>query len=189
MAAPVSRGAPPRPQAWGFHACAGSCTVKVFVMAQPVFADPSGRRRRLLRRVGVGAAAVLALCMGAVVVAMAGGPQAPFTDWAARLVQPSGAASQIGGSHAPSGGHGSSPADAQGGAAPSPSAQLPPGGKSSSPPVSGSPGPSSQPPRSGSPSPSVTPSGSGSPSPTPTQPGHTPPGHSKSPNPHKSNGR
>jgi len=47
-----------------------------------VFSDPSGRRRRVVRRVGLASAAVLVGCLGAVVVALAGGPQAPFTHWA-----------------------------------------------------------------------------------------------------------
>jgi hypothetical protein len=36
-----------------------------------------------MRRIGLVSAAALAICLGAVVVAMAGGPAAPFTDWAA----------------------------------------------------------------------------------------------------------
>src|SRR5215472_3344725 len=52
------------------------------VESGPVFADSSGRRRRVLRYAGLAAAAVLAICLGAVVVAMTGGPQAPFTHWA-----------------------------------------------------------------------------------------------------------
>ncbi|MBO0836848.1 MAG: hypothetical protein J2P28_15265 [Actinobacteria bacterium] len=57
---------------------------------RPIFADPSGRRRRLMFRMGIAAAVALAACLGAVVVAIAGGPQAPFTQWA---VPGSGAAS------------------------------------------------------------------------------------------------
>ena len=53
------------------------------VHSKPVFTDPSGRRRRVMRRIGLVSAAALAICLGAVVVAMAGGPAAPFTDWAA----------------------------------------------------------------------------------------------------------
>src|SRR5438067_4270729 len=53
------------------------------VHSRPVFTDPSGRRRRFMRRIGLVSAAALAICLGAVVVAMAGGPAAPFTDWAA----------------------------------------------------------------------------------------------------------
>src|SRR6516162_9590883 len=56
------------------------------VHSRPVFADPSGRRRRALRRIGGVSAAALAICLGAVVVAMAGGPEAPFTEWAAPRV-------------------------------------------------------------------------------------------------------
>src|SRR6266581_3946498 len=50
------------------------------VHSKPVFTDPSGRRRRAMRRIGLVSAAALAICLGAVVVAMAGGPAAPFTD-------------------------------------------------------------------------------------------------------------
>src|SRR2546429_9254681 len=53
------------------------------VHSKPVFTDPSGRRRRAMRRFGLVSAAALAICLGAVVVAMAGGPAAPFADWAA----------------------------------------------------------------------------------------------------------
>src|SRR5437867_13362085 len=53
------------------------------VHSRPVFTDPSGRRRRFMHRIGLVSAAALAICLGAVVVAMAGGPAAPFTDWAA----------------------------------------------------------------------------------------------------------
>src|SRR5215470_8323612 len=54
----------------------------LLVDSRPVFVDPSGRRHRVLRRAGLGAVAVLVACLGAVVVALAGGPQAPFTRWA-----------------------------------------------------------------------------------------------------------
>src|SRR6266576_5687070 len=53
------------------------------VHSKPVFTDPSGRRRRVMRRISLVSAAALAICLGAVVVAMAGGPAAPFADWAA----------------------------------------------------------------------------------------------------------
>src|SRR5205807_9384880 len=56
------------------------------VHSRPVFTDPSGRRRRAMRRIGLVSAAALAICLGAVVVAMAGGPAAPFTNWAAPRV-------------------------------------------------------------------------------------------------------
>src|SRR5215472_13745192 len=36
-----------------------------------------------MQRVGLGSAAALVVCLGAVVVAVAGGPRAPFTGWAA----------------------------------------------------------------------------------------------------------
>src|ERR1700730_2935418 len=51
--------------------------------SRPVFADPSGRRRRIMQRVGLGSAAALVVCLGAVLVALAGGPQAPFAGLAA----------------------------------------------------------------------------------------------------------
>src|SRR6266446_5993482 len=47
----------------------------------PVFADPSGRRRR--RRAGICCAAVLIGCLAIVIVALLGGPTAPFIPWAA----------------------------------------------------------------------------------------------------------
>jgi hypothetical protein len=49
----------------------------------PVFADASGRRRRVLRRLGLMLAGLMVLFLGAIVVAMAGGPQAPLVQWAA----------------------------------------------------------------------------------------------------------
>ena len=36
-----------------------------------------------MRRIGFVSAAALAICLGAMVVAMAGGPTAPFAEWAA----------------------------------------------------------------------------------------------------------
>ncbi len=56
------------------------------VESRAVFADPSGRRHRILRLAGLGVAALLATCLGAVVVALTGGPHAPFTRWAAPQV-------------------------------------------------------------------------------------------------------
>jgi eukaryotic-like serine/threonine-protein kinase len=52
------------------------------VESRPVFADPSGRRHQILRFAGFGFMAAIAACLVAVVVAMTGGPQAPFTQWA-----------------------------------------------------------------------------------------------------------
>src|SRR5215469_2818511 len=72
----------------------------LLVDSRPVFVDPTGRRRRVLRRASVGAVAVLVTCLGAVVVALAGGPQAPFTHWA----DPRPAAPALS-SHARSGAH------------------------------------------------------------------------------------
>src|SRR6266567_4869992 len=53
------------------------------VESRPVFADPSGRRHQILRFAGFGSMAAIAACLVAVVMAMTGGPQAPFTQWAA----------------------------------------------------------------------------------------------------------
>ena len=52
------------------------------VESRPVFADPSGRRRKVLRFAGIGSMAVLAAFLVATVMAVTGGPQAPFTQWA-----------------------------------------------------------------------------------------------------------
>src|SRR6185437_7853980 len=46
-----------------------------FVESRTVFADLSGRRRRLIRRLGIASACALTICLGAVAVALAGGPQ------------------------------------------------------------------------------------------------------------------
>jgi hypothetical protein len=139
----------------------------------PVFADPTGRRHRSLRRAGLAAGAVMVVCLCVVVVALAGGPQAPFISWA--VPHP---ASQAQSGHGAAGGHAGRPGH-------EPAAQQLPG-PAPSPELSPSPSPSPQP------SPSLPGGGrSATPSPTPTNPaGHTPPGliHSKSPgpNPHKS---
>jgi hypothetical protein len=139
------------------------------VESTPVFADPSGRRRRVMRRLGVVAAVVLVTCLGAVLVAMAGGPQAPLTTWAApRHLAPT---SRPGASSAANRAASSRP-----GAQARPQRSLVPGL---------SPSPSAQ--VSPKPSPGVTPSPSSSASVSPTNPsGRTPPGQTKSPNPHKS---
>jgi hypothetical protein len=140
------------------------------VHSRPVFADPSGRRRRIMRFMGLGSAAALAACLGAVVLAIAGGPQAPFAKWAAPHA-PAAATSNHGRATRGHDSGGSTvspfPVAAQQGAAPSPSP---------------SPDPSPEQSTSGSPSAS-----SSSSSPVPTNPaGNTPPGHTKSPNPRKS---
>jgi hypothetical protein len=139
------------------------------VESRPVFVDPSGRRHRVLRRAGLGAVAVLVACLGAVLVALAGGPQAPFTHWAAPARAVPAVQSHVGSSahHRARAGVGPAQPDPQAGPVPSAS----PSGKASP-----------RPRPSASPSASATPS-----SPVPTNPaGHTPPGKTKSPNPHRS---
>ena len=141
------------------------------VHTRPVFTDPSGRRRRAMRRIGLVSAAALAICLGAVMVAMAGGPAAPFTNWAAPRA-PAAAT------------HDGTPvrAPARGTTSVSPSAPAP--GPTPVPSVSAG----SAPPASGSatarPTASGTAAASGTSSPVPTNPaGRTPPGHTKSPGP------
>jgi len=131
----------------------------LLVESRPVFVDPTGRRRRVLRRAGTGAVAVLVTFLGAVVVSLAGGPQAPFTHWADPRPAPAVSGHGRSGAHNQGRGAGRSQPNPQAGALPSaaPSAR---------------------------PRPSKSPSAS---SPAPTNPaGHTPPGRSKTPNPHKS---
>jgi hypothetical protein len=141
------------------------------VHSRPVFTDPSGRRRRAMRRIGLLAAAALAICLGAVMTAMAGGPAAPFTNWAAP--QPPAAATHDATpirapAHGPTG---ASPSSQPAGLAPVPSASA-----------------GSAPPASGSATPRSTASGTAAASstspPVPTNPaGRTPPGHTKSARP------
>src|SRR5262245_26945007 len=121
----------------------------LLVDSRPVFVDPTGRRRRVLRRAGAGAVAVLVACLGAVVVALAGGPQAPFTHWAdPRPTAPALPGHARSGAHDRGRGVGPSQPDPQAG--PVPSAKPSP-----------------------RPRPSVSPSSSSSP--VPTNPaGHTP---------------
>jgi hypothetical protein len=140
------------------------------VQSGPVFADPSGRRRRIMRRMGLGSAAALVVCLGAVVVAIAGGPQAPFAKWAAPR-SPAAATSnhdRAAQGRDPGGSTVSPlPPAPQPGVVPSPSPSSPP-----------SPG------QSTSGSPSATSSSS---SPVSTNPANrTPPGHTRSPGPRKS---
>jgi hypothetical protein len=144
------------------------------VESGPVFADPSGRRRRVLRYAGRAAVACLAACLGAVFVAMTGGPQAPFTQWA---VQPRPATSASGHVSARPAGR------ASGRATSGPSQNAP-----AAAPVASAPAPASPSPFQGA-SPSAQPSVSAtaSTSAVPVNPaGKTPPGHTKSPNPHSS---
>jgi hypothetical protein len=132
------------------------------VHASPVFADPSGRRRRLLRLLGAAAGLIIAVSLALITVGLAGGPQAPFISWA----HPHrGAAPTVS----------KNPGD---GSPPPPSAAVP---------VQPSPSADPQPSPSPSASPGPTPSESPTATPAPTNPaGKTPPGQTKSPNPHKS---
>jgi len=127
-----------------------------------------------MRRIGGVSAAALAICLGAVVVAMAGGPEAPFTEWAA----PRAPAAAV---HNDRTAQGNDPN--RNAMSPSPPGQQP--GRTLSPSLSGRPTPTPSAGPTPRPSTSGTPRASGSPGlPTPTNPaGRTPPGHSKSPNP------
>jgi hypothetical protein len=102
------------------------------VESRPVFADPSGRRHRIMRRLGIVAASALIVCLGAIVVAMAGGPKAPLTSWAAPHDQQSGTRS----------GHSAGAAGPRFRA--SPSAQASPKPNSGTAARSGSPGPTNR---------------------------------------------
>jgi hypothetical protein len=145
------------------------------VHSRPVFTDPSGRRRRAMRRIGLVSAVALAICLGAVVVAMAGGPAAPFTDWAAPRA-PVAAPHKGGTTRAPARG----------------TTSLPPSSPRPGPALSPSPSAGSAPPPSGSAKPRPTASDTavgGTSSPVRTNPaGRTPPGHTKSPRPGSSHG-
>ena len=140
------------------------------VESEPVFADPSGRRRRVLRYAGRAAVACLAACLGAVVVATTGGPQAPFTQWA---VQPRPATSASGhvsaqpAGRATSGPSQNAPAAASGASAPAPASPSPSLGAS----------PSARPSASATASTSAV---------AVNPAGKTPPGHTRSANPHSS---
>ena len=52
------------------------------VHAGPVFADPSGRRRRALRVLGAAAGLIIVVSLALITLGLAGGPQAPFISWA-----------------------------------------------------------------------------------------------------------
>jgi hypothetical protein len=120
-------------------------------------------------------AAALAICLGAVVVAMAGGPAAPFTDWVAPRA-PVAAPHNGGTTRAPAGG----------------TTSLPPSSLRPGFAVSPSPSAGSAAPPSGSATPKPAASDTavgGTPSPAPTNPaGRTPPGHTKSPRPGSADG-
>jgi len=138
--------------------------------SRPVFADPSGRRRRVLRFAGIGSMAVLAAFLVAVVMAMTGGPQAPLTQWAVPQAPPG---ARHGGDQALTGGNSRSGAPAAssgtGSTAPVQSASIPPSGA-----------PSARPTTSSAASPASTATASPAASPAATKRGH---GHA---NPHSS---
>jgi len=150
------------------------------VQRDPIFSDPSGRRRRVLRRLGLTAAALLGACLAAILVSMAGGPQAPFTRWA----DPASTAVPADASHASQhhSRHTTVPSQRSGQVGAPGSTSRPPG-TSAAPSAS----PSSSLP---TPSASPTPTPGTDSSPAPTNPaGHTPPGKtrpkpSKTPTPH-----
>ena len=124
---------------------------------------------------GLGAAVALAGCLGAVAVAMTGGPKAPFTQWAAPQTPASTPGGHGAASRSP---NASASAGAQDGASgfagPTPSAGS---AGTASPSASAGSSPSSIP----------TASAAAGKSPVPTNPaGKTPPGHTKSARPHSS---
>lgn len=130
----------------------------------------------MLRIAGITATAVLAVCLGAVAIAMSGGPSAPLTQWA--VPRPAGTAGHDTAHGAGQAGVTASPAPSGG----TRSAATAPGGG-----LSASPAPSA----SASAGATVTPSpaASASAAPAATNPaGRTPPGHTptKSANPHAS---
>jgi hypothetical protein len=155
------------------------------VESGPIFVDPSGRRHRVMRFAGLGAAGVLAACLVAVVVAMTGGPQAPFTQWAAPQAPasgPGGHAFQQAAGHSPD--NNRSGSSVPGAAAGSTGLQNPGGAPGSTAPAGT--GTSPSPSAGASPSATKSASPSASQSPVPTNPGgKTPPGKTKSPSPRK----
>jgi len=140
----------------------------------PVFADLSGRRRRLLRLIGAGASVLCAGALTVVGVGLAGGPKPPFGLGG-------GAPSPPGGGHRSGPRHGGRPAEP--GTAPASRGPGHRAGRSPSPrPSPGKdPSPSPRPSASGSPSSSPT---STTASPSPTASTKSPPGRSHSPSPH-----
>jgi ABC transporter len=170
-----------RPSALEHREPAWSRATLRVVHSSPVFADPSGRRRRKMRLLGVGAGLAIAAALALITVGLAGGPKAPFISW--ELPRQAGAQS---GQHPATAGH---TAVGQAGSS-APSAVAPAGTRSPSPSADPQPSPSAD--RQPSPSPSASSSPSPSTStatPTPTNPaGKTPPGQTRTstPNPHKS---
>jgi hypothetical protein len=145
-----------------------------------VFADPSGRRLRLLRVAGIAASAALAVCLGAVGVALSGGPRAPFTQWAAPH--------PVGGARHGAQQGSASPAGQRTPAARGTTAATIGAGQTAIAPSTGGrvPAASASSPSAGA---VAVPSASASASPVPVnRSGRTPPGHTqtKSPNPHSS---
>jgi len=128
----------------------------------PVFTDPSGQRRRMVRVIG---AIVSVLCVGALVVlaiALAGGGSSPIGSlWAQNPAHQR--------AHGGPAGHGHGGAGPGGARQVQPSGQVPPGSQSS-------------------PSATRRVTASPSPSPSPTKTRKTPPGryHSKTPRPRPS---
>ena len=161
------RSSPARPRA----------TLRV-VNPSSVFADPSGRRRRRLRLLGIGAGAVISAALALIIAGLAGGPKAPFISWAlphhAAGTPPGqhpGAAGQQGAGQARSSAPPAGAPSPSAGPQPSPSADRLPSPRPS---ASSSPSPGTS-----TPAPTTTPS--------PANPaGRTPPGHTRTPNPHKS---
>lgn len=160
------------------------------VESRPVFADPSGRRHRVLRFAGIGSMAVLVAFLAAVAMAVTGGPQAPFTHWAVPQASASRAAHS--GDQAVTGGNTKPGAPTSpggsGGTAPAGGGTVPAGGTATAgattPGQSATAAPSKTPPASASPSASPSPTSgatvSPAASPTATTHGH---GHA---NPHSS---
>jgi hypothetical protein len=136
----------------------------------PVFADPSGQRRRLMRMMGAGGSVLLVGALILVGISLFGGPDTPFSVFGAPIAQRQGQPG-TGGAGKQSG--------------PSAPGRPAPGSGSSS----SRPGQHASPTRSGAPSPSrsAPTSPTASPSSTPTNgAGKTPPGRTKPPQPHPS---
>ena len=158
------------------------------VEPRPVFADPSGRRHRVLRFAGIGSTAVLVAFLVAVVLAVTGGPQAPFTQWAvpqapAPRATHAGDQALTGGnakSGTPTGSSGTGGGASAGGTV-SAGATTPGQSATASPSKTNSAGPTSSP--TPSPTASATVSPAASPTATTHGNGHANPHSSKSPKP------